>query len=227
LLLAHVLKVPRIKLYTDFDRPLAEAELAAFRELVRRAGEQEPVAYLTGRAPFFNLEFEVSRDVLIPRPDTETLVENVLQLVRNLQGLEAPRVLDLCTGSGCVAAAIAHHLKTAVVTAIDISPQAVAMARQNVQRLGLEGRVLVEEGDLFDPIQRLVDASPFNLVVANPPYIATSIIPTLDASVRKYEPMQALDGGPDGLSTHRRICCWRSRLTRDRRRLRSRATRQS
>jgi release factor glutamine methyltransferase len=205
LLLAHVLKVPRIKLYTDYDRPLADAELKAYRELVRRAGEQEPVAYLTGRAPFFNLEFDVNRDVLIPRPDTETLVENVLQLVRNLPGLESPRVLDLCTGSGCVAAAIAHHLKSAVVTAIDISPKAVAVARGNVHRLGLEGRVLVEEGDLFDPIERMVDARPYDFIVANPPYIATSILPTLDASVRDYEPVQALDGGPDGLSIHRRI----------------------
>src|SRR5438270_8414653 len=117
LLLAHVLKYPRIKLYTDYERPLGEPELTTFRELVKRAGEQEPIAYLTGKAHFFNLEFEVTRDVLIPRPDTETLVENVLQLARNQVGMEAPRVLDLCTGSGCVAAAIAHHLKAATVLA--------------------------------------------------------------------------------------------------------------
>ena len=136
LLLAHVLSAPRIKLYTEYDRPLTEAELTAFRALVQRAAEQEPIAYLTGKAHFFNLEFEVTRDVLIPRPDTETLVENVLQLCRHQSGLEAPRVLDLCTGSGCVAAAIAYHMKSAVVTATELSPAAAAVARRNVEHAG-------------------------------------------------------------------------------------------
>ena len=110
LLLAHVLKVQRIRLYTDYERSVGEKELGQYRELVKRAGEQEPIAYLTGRAHFFNLELEVGPGVLIPRPDTETLVENVLQLVRNEPGLETARVLDLCTGSGCIAAAIARKL---------------------------------------------------------------------------------------------------------------------
>src|SRR5947209_7321531 len=141
LLLAHVLNYPRIKLYTDYERPLQEPELSRFRGLVQRAAEQEPIAYLTGKAHFFNLEFEVTRDTLIPRPDTETLVENVLQLARNTAGFEAPRVLDLCTGSGCIAAAIAWHLKTATVYAIDLSPEAVVVARKNIERLGLAERV--------------------------------------------------------------------------------------
>src|SRR5947209_18494201 len=151
LLLAHILKCPRIKLYTDYERPLTEAELTSYRQLVQRAAEEEPIAYLTGKAHFFNLELNVTRDVLIPRPDTETLVENVLQMVRHQPGLESPRVLDLCTGSGCVAAAIAYHLKSAVVTATEVSPAAVAVARDNVERLGLMERVRVIEGDLFDP----------------------------------------------------------------------------
>jgi release factor glutamine methyltransferase len=205
LLLAHVLKVPRIKLYTDYERLLSEKDLATFRDLVRRASEQEPIAYLTGTAHFFNLEFQVTRDVLIPRPDTETVVENVLQLARNQVGFESPRVLDLCTGSGCIAAAIAYHLKTAVVTATEISSAAVGIARKNIERLGLAGRVLVEEGDLFEPISRMVDAQPFNLIVSNPPYIPTAQIETLDRSVRGYEPTKALDGGTDGLAFHRRI----------------------
>ena len=205
LLLAHVLNCPRIKLYTDYERPLAGRELDAFRALVQRAGEQEPIAYLTGKAHFFNLEFDVRPGVLIPRPDTETLVENVLQLSRNQPGFEAPRVLDLCTGSGCIAAAIAHHLKTAVVTAIDKSEAAVAVARANVAKLGLDGRVLVEQGDLYEPLSRLVDVNPFHLIVANPPYVATAQIESLDRNVRDYEPLEALDGGPDGLDLHRRI----------------------
>jgi release factor glutamine methyltransferase len=205
LLLAHVLSVARIKLYTDYDRPLQDKELAAYRALVQRATEQEPIAYLTGKAHFFNLEFEVSRDVLIPRPDSETLVENVLQLARNQAGMESPRVLDLCTGSGCIAAAIARHLKNAVVVATDLSPAAVAVARRNVERLGLAQRVIVEQGDLFEPLQRLVDMRPFELIVANPPYIPTGQIEALDRSVRAYEPLAALDGGMDGLALHRRI----------------------
>jgi release factor glutamine methyltransferase len=205
LLLAHVLGVPRIKLYTDYERPLNESMLAAYRDLVRRAGEQEPTAYLTGRAHFFNLEFEVSRDVLIPRPDTETLVENVLQTVRHQSGLEAPRVLDLCTGSGCIAAAVAKNLKAAVVLAIDVSGPAVAIAKKNIETLGLSDRVSVEQGDLFEPIGRIVDARPFDLIVSNPPYIPSDQIPTLDRSVREFEPVQALDGGVDGLTIHRRI----------------------
>ena len=171
---------------------------------MKRAGEQEPIAYLTGKAPFFNLEFEVTRDVLIPRPDTETLVENVLQFVRHQGGFESPRVLDLCTGSGCIAAAIAYHLKTAVVTATDIAPRPWKW-RKNVERLGLGGRVLVEQGDLFEPLEQMVDVQPFNLVVANPPYIPTAQVDTLDRSVKDYEPMGALDGGLDGMVIHRRI----------------------
>lgn len=205
LLLAHVLAIPRIKLYTDYERVPDSRQLSAYRELVRRAAEDEPVAYLTGRAHFFNLEFHVTRDVLIPRPDTETLVENVIQLIRHQPGLEAPRILDLCTGSGCVAAAIAHNVKEAVIVATDISEKAVAVARENLHRLGLADRVTVEQGDLFAPLDRRADRQPYHLLVANPPYISTSQIPQLDRSVREYEPLTALDGGPDGLAVHRRI----------------------
>jgi release factor glutamine methyltransferase len=205
LLLAHVLAVPRIKLYTDFDRVLDEKSLATYRELIRRAVEHEPIAYLTGKAHFFNLEFTVTRDVLIPRPDTETLVENVLQTVRHQSGLEAARVLDLCTGSGCIAAAIAKNLKAAAVVAIDISERATKIARQNIEQLGLADRVIVELGDLYEPISRLVDPRPFDLIVANPPYIPTNQLETLDKSVKDFEPLSALDGGIDGLIIHRRI----------------------
>jgi release factor glutamine methyltransferase len=204
-LLASVLNVPRLKLYTDFERPLNEQELSSFRELVKRAAEQEPIAYLTGRVHFFNLELEVTREVLIPRPDTETLVENVLQLARRTSGFETPRVLEVCTGSGCIAAAIAHHNKTATVVATDISPAALQVARRNIERLGLAERVTLLEGDLYEPLSSLVDQTPYDLLVSNPPYIATGTIETLDRSVRDYEPKIALDGGPDGLSFHRRL----------------------
>jgi len=205
LLLAHVLKLPRIRLYTGYENLIPENELATFRDLVKRAAEQEPIAYLTGTAHFFNLEFEVNRDVLIPRPETETLVEHVLQLVRNTPGLERPRVLDLCTGSGCVAAAIAHHLKSSTVLASDNSASAATVARRNIQRLGLDGRVHIEQGDLYEAVEKQVDIQPFDFIVANPPYIRSEEIAKLDRNVRDYEPMAALDGGPDGLVVHRRI----------------------
>jgi release factor glutamine methyltransferase len=205
LLLAHVLQVPRIKLYTDYERALDDSDRSRLRDLVARAGEHEPIAYLTGRGHFFNLEFQVTRDVLIPRPDTETLVENVIQTIRRQMVLDAPRILDLCTGSGCIACAVAHSLKNAVVIATEISPPAAAIARANVERLGLAGRVTILEGDLFAPLATIVDPQPFDLIVSNPPYIPSAQIASLDRSVRDYEPVKALDGGADGLLLHRRI----------------------
>ena len=205
LLLSHVLNLPRIRLYTNYDDVVSDAKLATFRELVRRAGEQEPIAYLTGRAHFFSLEFDVTPDVLIPRPDTETLVENVLQTVRNVAGLEAPRVLDLCTGSGCVGIAIAKQLKNATVTAIDISPKAIDVARKNAAKNDVAARITFLTGDLFAPLADQVDVAPFDILVANPPYIRSDEVPKLDASVRVYEPKLALDGGVDGLDFHRKI----------------------
>jgi release factor glutamine methyltransferase len=205
LLLSHVLRIPRIKLYTDYERVIGEKDLAAFRALVQRAAAHEPIAYLTGIGHFFNLEFEVTRDVLIPRPDTETLVENVLQLVRHQSGMESPRILDLCTGSGCIAISLAHRLKAARVIATDLSDAAVAVARRNVERLELTGRVTIEQGDLFEALGKVVDPQPFDLIVANPPYIPSGQIPSLDRNVREYEPIVALDGGMDGLNIHRRI----------------------
>jgi release factor glutamine methyltransferase len=205
LLLAHVLNVPRIKLYTGYDKALPPQALTPFRELVRRAGEHEPVAYLTGCVHFFNLELKIAPGVLIPRPDTETLVESVLQMVRHTVGMERPRILDLCTGSGCVALAIAKRLNESQITAIDLAAKAVELARQNAQELGLSDRVRVLQGDLFTALSDPIDLAPFDIIVANPPYIPTDDIPQLDRNVRDYEPVEALDGGKDGLAVHRRI----------------------
>ncbi|MGN6725510.1 MAG: peptide chain release factor N(5)-glutamine methyltransferase [Tepidisphaeraceae bacterium] len=215
LLMAHVLELPRIKLYTNYQQVLSDAQLTQLRELVKRAGEEEPIAYLTGRAHFFNLEFDVNRDVLIPRPDTETLVEHVMQLSRNVLGFESPRVLDLCTGSGCVAVAIAFHLKTAHVVASDISERALVVASQNVQKHGVGDRVTLVQGDLYDGVAGMVDPTPFDVIVANPPYIATNQMASLPRNVKDYEPHLALDGGADGLDPHRRILQGTDRWLRD------------
>jgi release factor glutamine methyltransferase len=205
MLLAHVLAVPRIRLYTEYDRPLADTVLATYRELVRRAAEHEPVAYITGHAPFFSLDFLVTRDVLIPRPDTETLVEAALSIIRRQTGLESPRILDLCTGSGCVAAALAANQKSATIIAVDSQPAAVAVAVRNIEQLKLTDRVIILTGDLYAALASEPDKRPFDLIVANPPYIPAGQIATLDKSVRDFEPISALDGGPDGLEIHRRI----------------------
>lgn len=205
LLVAHVLAVPRIKLYTDFQRVLDDTQLTRLRDLVKRAGEEEPIAYLTGTTHFFNCELHVSRDVLIPRPDTETLVEQAMQLFRNVIGFESARVLDLCTGSGAVAVAIAKHAKSSQVVATDISEPALAVARQNAETNGVADRMTILQGDLFDALAGIVDPSPFDLIVANPPYIATNQMAGLPRNVRDYEPHLALDGGPDGLVPHRKI----------------------
>lgn len=205
MLLAHVLGVPRIRLYMDYERVVGPAELAAYRELVRRAAEQEPIAYLTGRAPFFSLELEVNPSVLIPRPETETLVEHAVELCRLGRVATPPRVLDLGTGSGAIALAVASRLKSATVVASDVSPQAVAVAKRNAERLGLSDRVVFLIGDLFDALEGTPEVRPFDLVLSNPPYIPTGDLAGLDRSVRDYEPGLALDGGADGMAFHRRI----------------------
>ncbi|MEL7238982.1 MAG: peptide chain release factor N(5)-glutamine methyltransferase [Planctomycetota bacterium] len=205
MLLAHVLELQRIELYTNFDRPLSPGELKQYRELVQRAANQEPVRYLTGTAPFYGLDFKVSAAVLIPRPDTETLVETVLhhqKLATDDAALASPRIADLCTGSGCIAIALAKHLTEAQIVAVEIDEAAADVAKQNAADLGVEDRVDVRLGDLLKP---LAGEPPFTIITANPPYIPSAAIDQLDRNVRDYEPRLALDGGDDGLDLHRRL----------------------
>lgn len=205
LLLAHVLRLPRIQLYVLHDRLLSPLELSAYRELVKRAGDHEPVQYLTGGAHFFGMELAVTPDVLIPRADTETLVEAVLhhlKLATDTGTEQSLRIADLCTGSGAIAIALARHLPNARVIATEISEAAATLARNNAQRIGVGGQVEVRTGDLFAP---LGGEAPFNVITANPPYIPSDDLRKLDRNVRDYEPRAALDGGPDGLDFHRRL----------------------
>lgn len=199
LLLAHVFGCRPIEVLARYDDEPTDAERQQFRDLIKRRVEGCPVAYLVGTKDFYWLTYEVTPDVLIPRPDTETLV---LASLDHLKGKANPSVLDLGTGSGCVAVSIAHQVKTACVTAVDISQAACSVARRNAERHGVADRVAVLEGDLFAP---LPVAARFDLIVSNPPYIGTSEIPTLDVGVKDYEPRRALDGGPDGLDFYRRI----------------------
>ncbi len=208
LLLAHTLKCSRMALYTQYERIPPEGEVAPFREMVKQRANHVPVAYLIGKAWFFSLEFSVTRDVLIPRPDTETLVEFILQQARqraDWSGPSAPAILDLCTGSGAIAVTLAKRLPTASLTATDISPKALTVAKENAALHQVSDRVSFLEGDLFAPLEHVPAPVLYHVVAANPPYIPTADVAALPPNVRDYEPRLALDGGLDGLDFHRRI----------------------
>jgi release factor glutamine methyltransferase len=198
LLLAVALGCSRITLITDAARPLEPAELARFKGMVVRRRRREPVAYILGRREFYGRTFQVDARVLVPRPDTEILVEIALRETRD-RDLYV-RALDLCTGSGCVAITLAKERPTSSFVAVDISADALAVARENALRLGAYN-VTFAQGSLFEPVQ----GARFDLVTANPPYVTTAEIETLDADVREHEPRLALDGGADGLDLVRAI----------------------
>ncbi|HET6345293.1 MAG TPA: peptide chain release factor N(5)-glutamine methyltransferase [Myxococcota bacterium] len=201
LLLSHVLGTDRIYLYTHYDQPITAAERDALRELVRRRGRFEPVAYLRGSREFFGRSFKVTPAVLIPRPETEHVVEAALTWARE-RGVTAPAILDVGTGSGALALTLAAELPEAYVTAIDISPEALDVARDNAAALGVAERVTLLEGDLYAPLP--LDAS-FDLIVSNPPYVASAVASSLPQDVRDFEPSLALFAGPEGMDLLRRL----------------------
>lgn len=203
LLLCHVLKLERIQLYTFFDRAVSKPELDTLRALVKRGAEHEPVAYLVGRCEFYSLSLTITPACLIPRPETELLVERAIHFLRKRSGSQA--VLDLCTGSGCIAAAIAKNVATAQVTATDICDAALAVAAKNIEAHKLSERVRLLCGDLFDPVVKGLDAPAFDVIVSNPPYVSEGEYETLDKNVKDYEPKHALLAGVDGLDVYRRI----------------------
>ena len=192
ILLAQARGCRRIELYTRFDELLTEKERTTMRDLVRRRAQSEPVAYLVGHREFFGLDFRVTPAVLIPRPDTETLVVELLDVAKSLP---APRILDVGTGSGCIAIAAAVNNTTAQLTATDSSEAALPIARENAESHHVLERVRFLSGDLFGP----VGSERFDIVASNPPYIADHEKETLMNDVRKYEPHSALFAGPTGL----------------------------
>ena len=200
LLLCHVLHVDRIRLLIDAERPLEKGELARYRELYQRRRAGEPIAYLLGVREFYGRPFRVDRRVLIPRPDTETLVEVGLSRTSHID-LSA-RVLDLCTGSGCVAISLARERPTTCVLGLDLSADALDVARENLVRLGAVNCAF-GVSDLFAALAGR--NAHFDLITANPPYIPDEEIPTLQIDIRGFEPTLALSGGGDGLAVVRRI----------------------
>lgn len=200
LLLSRVLGVDRIRLIVDSLRELSSEELVRFRALIKRRRAAEPIAYILGEREFYGMPFRVDARVLVPRPDTEILVEAALERTRSRDMYG--RMLDLCTGSGCVVLAFAKQRRTWRYTATDVSADALAVARDNARRLGLTWNVRFVEGDLD---ATLGESERFDLITANPPYISDVDMDELDATIRDYEPNLALRGGADGLDVVRRI----------------------
>ena len=198
-LLAHVRDCQRILLYTAFDEVVAEEPRARFRELVRRRGAGEPVAYLVGGREFFSLPLAVSPAVLVPRPETEGLVVRVIDLCRQAA---APRIVDVGTGSGAIAIAVATHLPRAEVVASDISAAAIEVARANAARLGLSERIRFVESDLLAAREL---AGPWDVIVSNPPYVREDEFAGLPRDVRDHEPRAALVAGPRGVEVIERL----------------------
>jgi release factor glutamine methyltransferase len=197
-LLLHVLGKDKAWLVTHADEQLTVDQETRYGEVLERRYRGEPIQYITGEAEFYGLRFRVTRDVLIPRPETEHLVEKVLELAARF---EQPRIVDVGTGSGAIAVALAHHLPQARITAIDLSAPALDLARQNAERNGVTGRMRFLLGDLLAPVAE----ERFEIVVSNPPYVPASDRDQLAVEVREYEPALALFAGGDGLDVYRRL----------------------
>jgi len=202
-LLRHVLGVKTAELYLDFDLVLNAAAEREFKKLLLRRAGREPVAYITSHREFWSLDFVVTPEVLIPRPETELLVERALKLATRLPAMSALNILDLGTGSGAIAVSLAKELPQARIFAVDISAAAIEIARLNARRHGVEERMGFFCGDLFEPVAE--EREGFDLIVANPPYIRSGELAGLAPEIREWEPNTALDGGADGLLYYRRI----------------------
>jgi release factor glutamine methyltransferase len=204
LLLAHLLQRPRMQLYLNFEKTLTAPEVERMRELVKRRGQREPLQHILGTTSFCGLEIAVNRQVLIPRPETELLAERGWTFLNQLSTLNSqPSIaLDFGTGSGCLAIALAHHCPAVRVRAIDLSPAALGLARENAARHGLAERIQFHEGDGFAAVPAGMQ---FDLIISNPPYIPSAEIATLQPEVRDHDPCAALDGGPEGLDYYQRL----------------------
>jgi release factor glutamine methyltransferase len=200
LLLAQVLNLARLRLYLEFERSLTEPQANQFRDFLVRRGNREPLQHIVGSTSFCGLSMIVSGTVLIPRPETETLAEQAWTFLNSIPG--ETLFADLGTGSGCLPIAIAAHAKRARGVSVDISAEALAIAKQNVEKNGVGDRVELREGDFLAGLQ---PAERFEVIVSNPPYIPTAEIELLEPEVRDHDPRLALDGGADGLDFHRAL----------------------
>ena len=202
-LLGAVLGKDRMYLYVHFDEPLEPVELARFRSYVKERAAHVPLAYVLGRREFMGLDFRVTRDTLIPRPDTEVLVQCAVDFLRAraAEGRDDLALADIGTGTGAIALSVLHYTEGTRADAVDISPAAAEVARENAERLNLTERIEIHEGDLTAPLA----GRSYDVILSNPPYIPSADIAGLMPEVCRYEPHLALDGGHDGLDIYRRL----------------------
>jgi len=203
-LLAHQLQVKRISLYLNFDQPLTENEVSGYRHFIKRRIKREPLQYITGTQEFWSLAFKVNPHVLIPRPETEILVDQALTLAGSFHN--APlHILDLGTGSGIISVSMAKEVPESLILATDVSGKALEVARENAQEHGVLDRITFLRGDLFEPL--MSEKPVFHLIASNPPYVCTHEIQGLFPEIALHEPRLALDGGKDGMHLLKKIIC--------------------
>lgn len=201
ILLAHALSFKRIDLYTKHERVVTADELARYKKSIQRRSKHEPIAYITNNQPFMSLDFYVDKSVLIPRPETEKLVEVAIDFIKSIRITEHPLLItDIGTGSGCIAISLAKYLPNIKVLGIDSSPEAIKIAQRNAESHKVANRGEFVIGNMLEPLKEKAD-----LIISNPPYIPTADITTLETDVKDWEPKLALDGGPDGLDYIRKL----------------------
>lgn len=206
-LLSFILKCKRQELYLNPDRQLTNIEINTFKTFIQRRSKREPLQYIIGEEEFRGLIFKVTRDVLIPRPETELLVEESVKIISTLQP-PAPKqltIIDLCTGSGCIAVSIAKEIDNCKVYATDISEKALAVARENAKRHSIEDRITFLQGSFFEPMKDKGLEGKIDIILSNPPYVSKKDMGKLQPEIKEYEPSLALYGGEDGLDSYRTI----------------------
>ena len=211
-LLCHVLGMTRVEIYTKYATIPGAGPLARFKALIKRRIAREPTQYLTNKAEFYSIPLYVDSRVLIPRPDSERLVDVALETAGPQQEI---KIADLCTGSGCIALALARSLPKARIIAVDVSADALEVARRNVEDNGFTGRITLMQGDLAAPLRDAGLAGTLDMIVSNPPYVRLDEVDTLAVEIRDHEPRAALIAGPEGTEFHRRIARESPEMLRD------------
>ncbi|MBU0599921.1 peptide chain release factor N(5)-glutamine methyltransferase [bacterium] len=200
-LLSEVLGYSRLKIYLSYDQPLSKNELASYHQLVKRRSFYEPIAYIVGRKEFYGYDFKVTPKVLIPRPETELLVERIIEKLNSLDEKKCYQIVDIGTGSGSIAVTLAKNLNS-YIYAIDISEEILNIASENAQNLKVKEKICFLKGNLLDPLKELNLKEEIEVIVSNPPYIPSHEINNLSSEVKDYEPLDSLDGGKDGIDYH-------------------------